>query len=602
MSDDSQSNDRAESATYETKLEAQKSDADFVKSWLRAIELAERDMKPWHERAHEASEIYTLSGEQCENEFNIVYSNISTICPSVYNSLPVPDVRRRYNDGENPTAKTAAQIIERCLTFTIDGEHFNEAVESDVLDMNLVGRGMSRLQYEPVITQVPQTDPMTGAPAMGLDGQPVMESVITAQNLFLQHLPYRDVVHGAAKTWRDVPWMAYRHRMTKEQLQAISPELAEQVQMDCTVDGKAKKDEDDTSSIFKRAFVWEIWDKDEKRIIFIAPSYKEAALAIMPPPFNVDGFFPSPKPLYGVKLNGLVPKVPYDYYRKQAEELNRQTGRIRSLLKVLKWRGVYLNGLGTALSDIQNNDDGEFSPVDNANDLSGITGGLDKAIWMMPIDKLMSVIHELVAQREQTKQTIYEITGIADIMRGSTNASETLGAQQIKAQWGAMRLQAMQRDVQRYIRDFMRMMAEVISENFQPDVLQKVAGIEVMPDVLALLQDDVNRNYRIDVETDSTIKADVTRDQQNISNFVAGLAQFLPAVVPLVQQGAIPPELPIAMVKSFSRTFKLGREVEDMLDRLGQMPQQQPMMPQMGQMPQQGNVVPMLPQQQQVMA
>ncbi len=165
-----------------------------------------------------------------------------------------------------------------------------------------------------------------------------------------------------------------------------------------------------------------------------------------------------------------------------------------------------------------------------------------------------------------------------------------------------MRLQAMQRDVQRYIRDFMRMMAEVISENFQPDVLQKVAGIEVMPDVLALLQDDVNRNYRIDVETDSTIKADVTRDQQNISNFVAGLAQFLPAVVPLVQQGAIPPELPIAMVKSFSRTFKLGREVEDMLDRLGQMPQQQPMMPQMGQMPQQGNVVPMLPQQQQVMA
>lgn len=581
-----------DSATVETQAETLRSPGEFVKSWLQSIEISQADQKDWRKCAQEAVDIYKLNGKQRENEFNVLYSNISTICPSVYNSLPVPDVRRRYNDGENPTAKTAAQVIERGISFSLDDNYFDNSIKSDVLDMNLVGRGVSRLQYEPTITQVPVMDIM-GQPSIGFDGQPVTEPIITAQVMRVQHVDWRDFAHGAAKCWDDVPWMAYRHRMTKDQLRAIAPEIADKVQMDCTVDGKEKAKDEETSSIYKRAFVWEIWDKDTKKVIFVAPSYKDEPLSVREPPFNVRGFFPSPNPLYGVATGDLMPKVPYDYYRKQAEELNRLTGRLRSLLKVLKFRGVYLTGLGTALSDLQNAEDGEFKPTDNANNLMGTGGGLDKAIWMMPIDKLIVVIRELNAQRDAVKQTIYEITGIADIMRGNTNAGETLGAQQIKVQWGAMRLQAAQREVQRYIRDLMRMMAEVMSENYQPDVLAGIAGFEITPDVMALLRDDVNRNYRIDIETDSTIKADVVRDQQNMTQFVGGLAQFLPAIVPLVQQGAIPAELPIAMIKSFSRIFKLGREVEDMLDRLGQQAAQ----PMQQMMPQQGNVVPMMPPQ-----
>jgi len=36
------------------------------------------------------------------------------------------------------------------------------------------------------------------------------------------------------------------------------------------------------------------------------------------------------------------------------------------------------------------------------------------------------------------KQTIYEICGIADIMRGDSDPRETLGAQKIKAQFGGL--------------------------------------------------------------------------------------------------------------------------------------------------------------------
>lgn len=560
-----------DSATYDDKASSQESDSALVKSWLEQIALSKKDIKGWMKQADRASDIYMLNEKEAENEFNILYSNISTICPSVYNSQPVPDVRRRYNDGENPTAKTAAQVIERVLSFTLDDDYFDQSIKDDVLDQQLVGRGLSRLQYEPTVTQVPVPDPMTGMPSIDEMGQPVTEPVITAQRMYVQHVDWRDINHGAAKCWKDVPWLSFDHRMTKEQVTAIAPDVVEQLNFDCTVDGKMKPEDSAQSSIYKRILVHELWDKDSRKVLFIAPSFKDKPLAIRDAPFNVEGFFPCPKPLYGVHTGGLKPKVPYDYYAKQAEELNRLTGRIRALLKVLKFRGVYLTGLGTALSDIQDLDDGEFRPTDNANNLTGATGGLDKAIWIMPIEKIVTVIAQLTTQREAAKTTIYEITGIADIMRGSSNASETLGAQQLKAQWGALRLQSLQRDVQRYIRDFMRMMAEVVSENYQPDILAQISGMgELSPDVVALLRDDIARNYRVDVETDSTIKADVSRDQQNITQFTQGLAQFLPAVVPLVQQGAIPATLPIAMIKSFARTFKLGRETEDLLDALGQ--------------------------------
>jgi hypothetical protein len=60
-------------------------------------------------------------------------------------------------------------------------------------------------------------------------------------------------------------------------------------------------------------------------------------------------------------------------------------------------------------------------------------GGLEKAIWWMPIEQLAAVLQQLYLARDQAKATIYEITGISDILRGATNPNETLGAQQLKA-------------------------------------------------------------------------------------------------------------------------------------------------------------------------
>ena len=134
----------------------------------------------------------------------------------------------------------------------------------------------------------------------------------------------------------------------------------------------------------------------------------------------------------------------------------------------------------------------------------------------------------------------------------------------------ACRVYRLQAEVQRFARDLLRLKAEIIAEKFEPQSLMAASGIPVDEQVMALLRNDAMRTYRVDIETDSTIQADVARAQQNASGFMAGFGQFMQAIGPAVQAGALPVEVARTMLQSFARSFKLGRAVEDAIDSIGQ--------------------------------
>jgi hypothetical protein len=187
-----------------------------------------------------------------------------------------------------------------------------------------------------------------------------------------------------------------------------------------------------------------------------------------------------------------------------------------------------------------------------------------------PLEPAVKALAQLYLQRDQIKQTIYEVTGIADILRGQTDPDETLGAQQIKAQWGSLRIQRMQAEVARFARDLFRMKAELIATRFTPQNLEMMTGVRLDEHGQQLLQNDALRTYRIDIESDSTIRADMTRSQEQMNLFIGATAQFATAaagVVPLA-----PAMLPatIEVFTAFARKFKLGKQAEDALDALSQ--------------------------------
>ncbi|MCQ4187755.1 hypothetical protein FK515_29740, partial [Klebsiella pneumoniae] len=88
--------------------------------------------------------------------------------------------------------------------------------------------------------------------------------------------------------------------------------------------------------------------------------------------------------------------------------------------------------------------------------------------------------------RDQCKQTIYEITGISDIVRGASDAGETATAQQIKSRFASIRLQKMQAEVARFAADLIRIKAEIMCELYQPQTLLMYADAQNIPEVQKL--------------------------------------------------------------------------------------------------------------------
>lgn len=522
--------------TLETKREFAKSPTAFVKNWLSAIELAGKEEQPWRDDATATIARYSKSQA---GQFNILFANTQTTVPALYNSEPVPDVRRRFGDAD-PDGKAVATALERAISIQCELYDFNSCMEAAVKDRQLPGRGVTRVRL-----------------VIGPNGSRRVEC---------EPVIWDDFRRGPAKLWRDVPWTAFRHKMTRDELVELSPKHGKDVVLDVAV-GEHKKGDDELPEMFKRALVWEIWDKAEQAVYFIAESFKDGPLKVVEDGYKLREFFCVPEPLYAVKKpDSLTPVCEFMIWKPLAEEVDTLTARIGAIVKVMKWRGLYDGAFAGLVEKLEGLEDGQLAAADDSA-RSMQQGGIDKAVWMMPVADAAKLVESLYLAREQAKNQLYELTGVADILRGSTQASETATAQQIKAQWGSLRLQEAQAEVQRYARDLFRMMADLMAEVMEPEEIAAMTGVQLTPPQIQLLKGgDLRREFVIEIETDSTIRADLARAQENVAGFVQGFGTFIQSVGPAVEAGMMPGPIAVKLLSSFARNFKLGREAETTMD------------------------------------
>jgi hypothetical protein len=594
--------------------EIEKNKAGIVNRWAAELDLATTSEEQWRKESESAWKLYR-SKDPRSHSFNILWSNTETMRPALYNSVPRADVRRRFRDAD-PVGKVTSSVLERGLTFSIDAYDFDNEMALSILDMLIPGRGVARVKYVPTI--------------QGDDD----DAQVTNETALCEHVHWKDFRHGPGKTWTEVRWIGFRHDFTRDEcVDQFGEEIADKLEY--AERGKFSDDSrhnDDVKALLKTVDVWEFWDKDTRKTHFICLSYKDGPLKTVGDTLKLKDFFPIPRPLYAIEdTESLVPQIPYEMYKNQAEELNDITYRLRRITKALKVRGAYAAHL-SEVGKIIDADDSEMIPVENAS-LIGEIGGFEKAIWIMPIDKLVQVFEALIEGRKEVIQTIYEITGLGDIMRGVSNPHETLGAQQLKSQWGSLRLQRQQREVQRFIRDILRLKAEIMSEHFDvktfmamtgialptaeqkqqaQQILQAAAQAQAAPqappqpgappappaapqvppeavdaaqsamklptwdEVMQLLKSDYMRQYRIDIETDSTIQETLTKDVQGFTETVTGIINLFTGMGPAVQMGLLSVEVVKQLAMSAARMSRMGQAVEDALEQIKQPPPQPP--------------------------
>ena len=536
--------------------------------WIKKVERAKQDEKDWRDKAQAAVAIYECDEGNAKTdgapEFNILHSNVETTVPALYNSTPIPDVRRRFGDAD-PVAKLACDMMERGLSYSVDQYDFDDTIIEAAKDGEIAGRGQVRIRYEPEI-----------------EGDRV-----GYQKVACELVPWDRWGHGPARLWEQVPFIYFEHDYTRKELRdlGVSKKRIEHL----TLTGgetasKATGDSEmqtsaDPKGVLKSLPVYEIWDKETAAVLFVTPNDKSDFLAIKPDPLKLERFFPVPKPLQPLrKRSDLTPICPYEVYKAQVAELESVSRRIRALVKQLKVRGMTDAAIQGDLERVSELDDGQYIAVDDASRFVAGAGGLEAHIVHWPIETIIIVLKELYVQREQIKQIIYEVTGLSDVLRGATDPNETLGAQQLKMQTGSQRLSQRQKRLAEFCCSILKIKAEIICEHYTPENLMQMTGMQIppeaMPQVMALIKNDLMRSFRIDIETDSTIRADVARSQEQMTRFLEGTAAYGQAMAPVLQ--AFPGAKPavVEIYTSFARNFKLGKSAEDALDQLSQMAQQ----------------------------
>ncbi|MBY5397972.1 hypothetical protein HFN01_24470 [Rhizobium leguminosarum] len=595
--------------------------------WQQELERGQRYFKSWIDRCTKIEKIYLQQADQqsAKRRFPMLWANISVLQPAVYARVPQPVVERRFKDSQ-PVARMASELVERNLAFTADDADLDSLMRAVRDDFLLCARGTVWLRYEADFEPLDIGVEPSNAPALdmqGDDGAPTPEQ-ITDERVCMDYVHWSDFLHSPARRWKDVTWVARRVPMTDEEFDKRFPEGRASLAANGAGSNHGTNQTERAQNEGK-TYVWEIWCKSENYTVWIAEG-SPVALEVSEPPLKLTRFFPCPRPAFGtLSTTSLIPVPDYVYYQGQCDEIDGLTKRINKLTDQLRLKVFYPSGDGSVSPAIEKamRPDNDTVMVPIPEWAAFTDKGGSNAIVTLPIDEVQKVIVACIEVRKQLVEDVYQITGISDIVRGDTQASETATAQRIKSQWGSIRIRDRQAELARFARDIVNLAGEIICDQFQPETLMLVSGIQLptaaqkqqvemqmqqqqmmqqqaamraqqtgqpapppqppqlppemqkmmeqptIDEVVQLLRNDSVRGFRIDIETDSTIEPDEDAEKQRRMEFVQMVGGFMQQAGAIAQQTPMLVPVMVETLLFAARGFRAGRQLENTLEQVG---------------------------------
>ena len=538
-----------------------------ARRWLSMIDDAEKAFNEYREKCTRIEELYaslkTMSEVIGDRQMKLFWANMEVLKPTIYQRPPQPVVQQRFKQ-RNPIAREAAEMLERVLAWDVDDDDLHTTLLHVRDDMALCARGVPWV----------------------LDNGSCI------------HVDRVDFLHDPARKWAEVGWVGRRAYLGRAAFRERFPNVDRTLPKFDYVDPSAEDfgAKDDYRSTSKKAQVWEVWSKEDQKVYWVTEGVEDV-LDESEPLINVKGFFPCPRPAYATcEPRTLKPVPDYIYYRDQLDEINELTARISSLCESLRVKGFYASGakeVGEAIETAMRATDNKaiLVPVSSMAALGG--GGMKDAIVWLPVEEVVRVVQTLIETRKQLIEDVYEISGISDIMRGETVASETATAQNLKAQYGSVRVRERQNEMARIARDVIAIKAEIFAETVPVEQLAHIAQMRIptmdqvqqqlreaaaqgqpfdankivtIEQIGELLASERIRPFVLDIETDSTIAPNEQEEKRSRTEFIGAVGGFLSQAAPLVQQQPEAAEFTTEMLKFAAGAFRAGRPLEASLD------------------------------------
>ncbi len=478
---------------------------ETVTFWVGQLAAYDDEFKPWKDQCRKIIRRYrderTSSGNGTPvggDRFNALWSNIQVLMPAIYAKSPAPIVERRYR-AKDPIGRVASMTLERACEVQMQIGRTHPAMKRAMLDYLLCGRGTLWERYEPTFGEAQDLGP-GDAPGGDDDDDATQDTAgstsltesddtpsvrpVTYEKAFTDYIAWDKFRHSPAAQWDETWWVSKDEMLTRKELrarfkdvdEASGKPIADLIPM--RADARDKENDREKKRRNPRALVVEIWNKRDRKVIFIAPDWPNAPLEISDDELKLEGFFPCPEPIYATLTNdSLVPVPDYVEYQDQADELDSLSARIKALTDAVRANGVYDASIPELKRILQEGVDNRLIGVKNWVELV-TKGGIAKAMDFVPLDMIVKALLTLHESFDKAKQKLDEITGISDIIRGqSSGVQKTATEQRIKGQFASLRIDDRKKEAARLARDTIAIKGEIIAEQFSTEILAEMTGM-----------------------------------------------------------------------------------------------------------------------------
>lgn len=554
--------------------------SDLYKHWQQEIDKAKKWFRKFHTTSEKVVKAYLDDRTAQDDEFgmtssrlNLFYSNITTLMSMLYGQIPKVEAVRRFADPDDDVARVASQMLTRILNTDIEaaGEDIAAVFRNGLQDRLIVGLGTARLQYqmtEQKVSVEAKVDEDGTELAPGYE-----ESKISQEWVDTVYTHWRDIMWSPARTYPEIRWKAFRSYLTKEKFKQRFPKAdLKKVTFSSTGSMEPKQPDDDKTCA--EAEVWEIWCKDTKTVYWWVEGYEDV-LDKVDDPLQLEGFFPEPPPLISnTTTSRYIPKADYALAQDLYREIDELETRITMLTRACKVVGVYDKSQEAIKRIFTEGVENDLIGVDNWAAFSE-KGGLDGSITWVPIKEIAEVISVLTDKQNNRIQQLYQVTGMNDIMRGAANADTArISATQrkLEANYGSIRIEALQNEFARWVGDLQSIKAEIIARHYSEQSIIEQSNIMVTPDAqyaaeaVKLIKDPLRARWKISVRPETLAIADYAQLKQDRVEYINGMATFLQSAAPMVE--LMPESVPMLtqLMKWGLAGFRGSNEIEAVID------------------------------------
>ena len=563
--------------------------------WIGEINAAEKELTKFQRQGRKVGQQFRaaemdISGvdTSMERRYNLFPANVQILATSLMNQTPQPTVDREFKDPTDDVGRVACLIMERAIASHNNRNfHTSELLKEVVQDMLVPGVGLSWHTYYAEIEHHKGSvnDPTAGLNEEGSEESPSQEAnpldpeaaaleydEVVSECVQDEYVYWEDILWSPCRSYKELRWIARKTYLTRDQLvKRFGAKIGKAIPLDF----KPKKQDNSVESknmIMQQAVVYEIWDKPSETVTWVSKGYddivdqKEDFL-------ELDDFFPCPIPLVSTVSNGQYIPIPdFHYAKDQYRELNDINTRISLLVRACRLVGAYDKASPQLAAILSNAAENQLVPVDQWAAFAE-KGGIKGVIDWVPLDQIVQCIDQLLKNREDVKNQIYEITGMSDIIRGASKASETLGAQKIKTAYASMRIQQRQKNVVQYCSSVFNLQAQIMRKHFAIEEIMKLAQAEFMNEDQQVVQQAAQLIkqpdfiLRCQVQSDTLSDIDFQAEKQDRMEYMGTVTNFLKEILPTMNSDPIMGPFLMQLLQFSLAGFKVGKKFEGELDR-----------------------------------